>query len=126
MRTLALILVVLTWGIAANAQPQASAQSTTPPAANGYSAHPSTKRFFFASNPETTGKPAVFGRPAKAPATSGFLRPYVIASPVSQNRVYPTVTFPLTGLRPLESQPPQDFRRFLKPGNTRLFFFNKP
>jgi hypothetical protein len=116
--TLALVLGVLAWGMAGNAQPQASAQSTTPPATSGYRGNPPAKRFFFTADPRTLGQPAI--------KSSGALRPDAPADQAPQSRVYPTLRFPLTGLLPLASQPSQDFRRFLKPKNTRLFFFTKP
>lgn len=122
--TLFSVLAILALrGIPADAQSPAGPLSARPPATNRYLAQPTTKRFFFTSDPKTIGQPAVFGRPATSPGTNRFLRPYAIAAPVPQA---PTLKFPLTGLRPLAGQPPQDFRRFLKPTNTRLFFFSKP
>jgi hypothetical protein len=126
--TLVSVLAVLAQlGISANAQSQGGtlpAWSTVP---NGYWAHPPTKRlFFFMSDPKNIGRPAVFGQPAHAPDTGGFFRPFSFTGPIPQNPPDPTLKFPLTGLRPLESLPPQDFRRFLRPKNSRLFFFSKP
>ena len=140
--TLVSVLAFLAqWGILANAQPQAGALPAWPAATNGYLAHPPTKRlFFFMSDPKNIGRPAVFGwpsdrknivrpavfgRPAQAPGTGGFLWPYSFTAPVSQNPAHPTLKFPPTGLLPLESPPPQDLW-FLRPKNSKLFFFSKP
>ena len=68
---------------------------------------------------------AVFGRPAQAPGTGGFLWPYSFTDPVSQNPALPTLKFPPTGLLPLESSPRKDLW-FLRPKNAKLFFFSKP
>jgi len=145
--TLVSILAVLAqWVIPANAQPQTGAQPARPAATNGYLAHPPTKRlFFFRSDPKNIGRPAVFGRspdsknivgpgmvgrsavfgqPAQAPDMGGFFRPYSITDPILQNPAHPTLKFPPTGLLPVESPPPQDLW-FLRPKNSRLFFFSK-
>ena len=125
--TLVSVLSVLAqWGILANAQPQAGALPAWPAATNGYLAHPPTKRlFFFMSDRKNIVRPAVFGRRAQAPGTGGFLWPYSFTSPVPQNPAHPTLKFPPTGLLPLESPPPQDLW-FLRPKNSKLFFFSKP
>ena len=141
--TLVLALAILAqWGIPANAQPQAGALPAGPAATNGYLAHPPTKRlFFFISDPKNMGRPAVFerpsdsqnigrpvvfGRPAQASGMGGFLRPYFITDPVLLNPANPTLKVPPTGLPPLDSLPQQDLWRFLRPKNSRLFFFSKP
>ena len=126
--TLVSVLAVLAqWGISANAQPQAGtlpASSTVP---NGYWAHPSTKRlFFFTSDTKKAARPPVFGQAAHAPGMGGLFPPFSITAPIPQNPPHPTLKFTSTGLRPLESLPPQDFRRFLKPKSSGLFFFSKP
>src|SRR5215831_14372987 len=140
--TLVSVLAVLAqWGILANAQPQAGALPAWPAATNGNFAHPPTKRlFFFMSDPKNIGRPAVFGRPSdlknivrpavfgrpvQATGTGGFLWPHSFTDPVSQNLAHPTLKFPPTGLLPLESPPPQDLW-FLRPKNSRPFFFSKP
>ena len=140
--TLVSVLAFLAqWGILANAQSQTGALSAWPSTTNGYLAHPPTKRlFFFMSDPTNVGRPAVFGRssdrknivrpavfvkPVQATGTGGFLWPHSFTDPVSQNLAHPILKFPPTGLLPLESPPPQDFR-FLRPKNSRLFFFSKP
>ena len=149
MRTtlVSMLAVLAQWGNPASAQPQAGALPAWPAATNGYLAHPPMKRlFFFMSDPKNIdrpavfgrpsapkdigrpaafGRPAVFGQPAQAPGTGGFLRPYSITDPVRQNPAHPTLKFPPTGLLPLESPPPQDLW-FLRPKNSRLFFFSKP
>ena len=126
--TLVSVLAVLAqWGIPASAQSQGGTLPAWSAVPNGYSVHPPTKRlFFFMSDPKNIGQPPVFGRPAHAPGTGGFFRPFSITGPIPQNPPIPTLKFPSTGLRPLESLPPQDFRRFLRPKNSRLFFFSKP
>ena len=138
--TLVSVLAVLAqWGILANAQPQAGPLPAWPGATNGYLAHPPTKRlFFFMSDPKNIAgpavfgrpsdrtnivRPAVFGRPAQTPGTGGFLWPYSFTAPVSQNSALPRLKFPPTGL--LESPPPQNLW-FLRPKNSKLFFFSKP
>jgi hypothetical protein len=129
MRTMLVsVLGVLSqWGMAANAQQQAGPPPDLSAATSGYLAHPPTKRlFFFTSNPKSMGRPALVVRPAQAPVSGGFLRPYSIADPVPQNPSQPTLKFPPTGLIPLKSQSPQDVWRFLRPKNSRLFFFSKP
>ena len=141
--TLVSVLAVLAqWGILANAQPQAGALPAWPAATNGYLAHPPMKRlFFFTSDPKNIGRPvferpsdrknvvrpALFGRPAQAPSTGGFLWPYsfTFTAPVFPNPAHPTLKFPSTGLLQLESPPPQDLW-FLRPKNAKLFFFSKP
>jgi hypothetical protein len=125
--TLVSVLAVLAQlAIPANAQSQGGTLPAWSAGPNGYWVHPPTKRlFFFMSDPKNIGQP-VFGRPAHAPATGSFFRPFSITSPIPQNSQHPTLKFPSTGLRPLESLPPQDFRRFLRPKNSRLFFFSKP
>ena len=141
--TLVSVLAVLAqWGILANAQPQAGALPAWPAATNGYLVHPPTKRLFFfksdpknigrpvfgrPSNPKNIVRPATFGRPAQVPSTGGFLWPYsfTFTAPVFPNPAHPTLKFPSTGLLQLESPPPQDLW-FLRPKNSRLFYFNKP
>ena len=140
--TLVSVLAVLAqWGTAANPQPQAGTPPAWPAATNGYLAHPPTKRlFFFMSDPKNIGRPAVFGRPSdrknivrpavfgrpvQATGTGGFLWPHSFTDPVSQNLAHPTLKFPATGLLPLASPPPQNLW-FLRPKNSRLFFFSKP
>jgi hypothetical protein len=149
MRTtlVSMLAVLAQWGIPANAQSQAGALPAWPAATNWYLAHPPTKRlFFFMPDPKNIGKPTVFGRPsapknilepamvgrpavfrrpAQAPDTGGFFRSYSITDPVPQNPAHPTLKFPPTGLLPVESPPPQDLW-FLRPKNSRLFFFSKP
>jgi len=126
--TLVSVLAVLSqWGFPANAQQQAGALPAWPTVPNGYWAHPPTKRlFFFMSDPKNIGRPPVFVQPAHAPGMGRFFRPFSITGLIPQNPPHPTLKFPSTGLRPLESLPPQDFRRFLRPKNSRLFFFSKP
>ena len=126
--TLVSVLVVLAqWGMLATAQPQTGAvPSTWPGATSGYFTHPPTKRFFFMYDPTTIGRPVVFGQPSQAPGARAFPRSYSIINPVHQNFAHPTPRFSPTGLVPLESTPPQDFWRFLRPKNSRLFFFSKP
>src|SRR5579863_2539943 len=102
--TLILALAVLAqWGIPANAQPQAAALPQGPAATNGYSAQPPTTRlFFFISDPKnigrpavferpsdsrSIGRPAVFGRPEQAVGTGGFLRPYFLTDAIPRNPV---------------------------------------
>src|SRR5262245_55397318 len=143
MRTtlVSMLAVLAQWGILANAQPQAGALQAWPAATNGYVAHPPTKRlFFFMSDPKNIGspalfgrpsdrknfgRPAAFGRPAQATGTGGFLWPHSFTDPFSQSLAQPTLKFPEAGLLPLKSPPPQNFR-FLRPKNSRLFFFSKP
>ena len=141
MTLVSVLAFLLQWGMPANAQPQAGAQPTVPAETNRYLAHPPAKPlFFFTSDHENMGR-AVFGRPseprnialpvvfrpaARGRLTEGFLGPYSIAIPVYQQPTQPTLRFPPTGLLPLESLPPQDVRKFLRPNNTRLFFFSKP
>jgi hypothetical protein len=143
MRTtlVSMLAVLAQWGILANAQPQAGALPAWPTGTNGYLAHPPTSRlFFFTSDPKNIGRPAVFGRPsdpmnifqpavfgrpAQAPGRGGFLRPNSITDLAPQNPVHPTLKFPPTSLLPLKSPPPQDLW-FLRPKNSRLFFFSKP
>jgi hypothetical protein len=129
MRTfmVSVLAVLAQWGIPANAQTQPGALPAWSAVTNGYGAHPPTKRlFFFMSDPKNSGRPPVFGQAAHAPSTGGFFRPFSITGPIPQNPPHPTLKFPSTELRPLESLPPQDFRRFLRPNNSRLFFFSKP
>jgi hypothetical protein len=129
MRTtlVSLLAILAQCGILATAQSQGGALTAWSTVPNGYSVHPPTKRlFFFMSDPKNIGQSPVFERPAHAPGTGGFFRPFSIAGPISQNPPYPALKFPSTGLRPLESLSPQDFRTFLRPKNSRLFFFNKP
>jgi hypothetical protein len=139
--TLVSVLAVLAqWGILAKAQPQAGALPAWPAATNGYLVHPPTKRlFFFMSDPKNIGRPlfgrpsdrknivrpAVFGRPAQAPSTGGFLWPYSFTAPVFQNSAHPTLKSPPTGLLQLESPSSRDLW-FLRPKNSRLGFFSKP
>ena len=122
--TLFSVLAVLAqWGIPANAQPQAGTPPTWPTVTNGYLAHRPTKRlFFFISDPKNMGRATLFGRPAQPAAPGSFLAPESITNPVPHT----TVKFPSTGLLPKETLPPQDLRRFLKPKNSKLFFFGKP
>lgn len=124
--TLVSVLAFLAqWGILANAQPQAGSLPAWPASTNGYLANPPTKRlFFFVSDPKNIVRPAVLKRPARAPGTGGILWPYSFTAPVSQNPALPTLKFPPTGLLPLES-PPQHLW-FLRPKNSKLFFFSKP
>ena len=142
--TLVSVLVILAqWGMPAHAQPQTGALPTAVPAApNGHSTYTPTKRLFFftpdpknmgrpavfgrPSDPMNVGRPAVFGRPAQALGTGGFPRSYSIINSVPRNPAHPTLRFSPTGLLPLESQPPQNLWRFLRPKNSRLFFFSKP
>src|ERR1035437_5546876 len=129
MRTMlvSVLAVLAQLGIPANAQSQGGALPAWSAVPNGYWVHPPTKRlFFFMSAPKNIGQPPVFGRPAHAPGTGGFFRPFSITGPIPQNPPPPTLKFPSTGLRPLESLPPQDFRRFLRLKNSRLYFFSKP
>jgi len=116
--TLMSVMVVLAqWGLPANAQSQAS-----PPAPSGYVAHPPAKRlFFFTSDPMDLGRPAMFGNPAQAPR-----RPYFLTNPVPRNPAHGALTFPPTGLVPLESLPSQNLWKFFRPQHSRLFFFTKP
>ena len=118
MRTtlVSLLAVLAQWGLPASAQPQMGTQSPGPAVTNEYVAPLPTKRFFFLSDPKTVGQPAVFARPTQTLRTSGFRRPYV----------QPIVRFRPTSLLPPASPPSQDFWRFLKPKNTRLFYFTKP
>jgi hypothetical protein len=121
-----MLAVAAQWGILANAQPQTGAMPAWPTATSGYLAHPPTNRlFFFLSDPMNIGRPAVFGQPAKAPGTGGFLRPYSITALAPRNPAHPTLKFRSMGLLPLESPRPQDLR-LLRPKNSRLFFFSKP
>lgn len=130
MTLVSALAFLLQWGMPANAQPQAGPQSTVPAGTN----HPATNRlFFFPSDHQNIGRP-VFGRPSEpwnivrpaTPLTGRFLPRYSIAVPVYQQPTHPTLKFPPTGLLPLESLPPRDVWKFLKPKNTRLFFFSKP
>ena len=125
--TLVSVLAFLAqWGNLANAQPHVGALQTWPATTNGYFAHPPTKRlFFFMSDPKNIVRPAPLKRPAQAPATRGILWPYSFTAPVSQNPALPTLKFPTTGLLPLQSPPPQHLW-FLRPKNSKLFFFSKP
>jgi hypothetical protein len=65
-------------------------------------------------------------RPRQAPGTRGFIGSFSITDPALQHPAGATLNFPPTGLLPLESLSPPDFRRFLRPKNSRLFFFSKP
>jgi hypothetical protein len=126
--TLVSVLAVLAQlAIPANAQSQAGALPAWSAGPNGYWVHPLTKRlFFFMSDPKNIGQPPVFGRPGNTPGTGGFFRPFSITGPIPQNPPHPTLKLPSTGLRPLESLAPQDFRRFLRPKSSQMFFFSKP
>jgi len=115
--TLFSVLVLLAqWGTPANAQRRPVAPATAAPAAtNANVSHPFAQRlFFFTSDPKSFGRQPAARVPA-APARGSFLLP----------AGYSTLKFRTTGMAPLQSPPPQDFWRFLKPKNTRLFFFNK-
>jgi hypothetical protein len=125
--TLVSVLVILAqWRMPAYAQQAGALPTSVPAASNGYLPHPLAKRlFFFASDPKNMERPAA--RPAvQTPGPGGFLRPDYIAPQSPQPSSYPTLKFAATGLLPLESSPPQDLWRFLRPKNTRLFFFSKP
>jgi hypothetical protein len=124
--TLVSMLAVLAqWAIPANGQLQTGALPSSPAANNGYFAHPPARRlFFFASDPKLTGAPALFGQPAQARGTTGFLWPYSFTAPVSRNPAHPTLKLTPAGLLPLESPPPRLW--LLRSKNSRLFFFSKP
>jgi hypothetical protein len=128
MRTtlFSMLVMLAQWGMPAYAQPPAGAQTARPADTNGYLTHQPTKRFFFTSDPKSVGRPEVFARPAQAPGTDGFRRSVFATNPVLQNPVDPALKFPPTGLRPLESVPSRNLWRFVRPKNSKLFFFTKP
>jgi hypothetical protein len=125
--TLVSVLVILAqWGMAAYAQSQTNVLPTAGPAATGrYLPHPLAKRlFFFTSDHKTIGRPAQRGPAAQAPGIGG-VRPVYNPRPISAPSGYSNLEFHPAGLLPLESVPPQDLRRFLRPKNSRLFFFTR-
>jgi hypothetical protein len=113
MRTtfVSLVIVLAQWGSPVFAQGPPGL--TTP--------QPTAKRFFFVSAPRIGG--TVFGGPSQAPTLS---RPFSLVNRAPRQPIQPTLRFTPTSLRLPESQPRQDLWRFLKPKNTRLFFFTKP
>ena len=125
--TLFLLLAVLAqWGIPAKAQSQTAARPAWS-APNGYWNHPSTKRlYFFSSDPNSVGRPAAFQRTAPTPRTSRFFRPFSFATLVFPNPAPSTLRSPSTQLRPLGIASPANRWFFVKPKNTRLFYFSKP
>ena len=124
--TLVSVLVILgQWGMPAYAQLQAGAQAT--PGATvtgGYVSHPLAKRlFFFMPDAKNMGRSVARVTPAQKPGHE--FQPNYHVRPVAQSAGFPNLKFYPTGMRPVESQPPQDFRKLLRPRNSRLFFFTK-
>ena len=136
MRTMlvSVLAVLAQLAIPANAQPQAAAQPASPAATNGYVAQPPAKRVFFFRVPRQKGPEPIVLRPLDLKYTSGSAeswrpsqapghRTWFFANPAAQIAAHPTLEFqPLT----LESMPPQDIRKILRPRTNRLFFFSKP
>src|SRR4051812_16788927 len=116
-RLISALVILAQWGLPAYGQRQAGAMPSSGPAAtNGYvRAVPAKRLFFFMRDPKDTGQPA-----ARGPRSNPITRPVPPASG------YSALRFPPTGLIPVESAPPRDLWRFLKPENSRLFFFSKP
>jgi hypothetical protein len=121
MTMISVLVVLAHLAVPANAQSQA-APSPAWSVSNGYFVHPPSNRlFFFMSDPKNIGQPPVLVRPAHPPASRGFIQPFSFTAPIPRSLSHPTLKSPS-----LESMPPQDFRKFLRPKNSRLFYFSKP
>jgi hypothetical protein len=123
-----LFLILAQWGMPATAQPQSGALSAPWPALpNVNTPNRTTPRlFFFSHDLKNVGRVTT----PKSPGTSSFLQPemrtYFITRPDPQYPGLKAPKFSPTGLLPIESLRPQDFRKFFIRTNTRMFYFSRP
>ena len=129
MRTIcsSMLAFLMQGWLAVHAQPQAQTGPASSAVPNGNWTRPSTRRlFFFSSDSNGVARPAMFARPAQAPASVGLFRPFSFTGTPARNFSHQGLRSPFTGLRPLPTPSLRIRWDFVRPKNSKLFYFSKP